>query len=103
MLKKLLKSLGMGKSAAPKLPRPDKPVGEVTHFFGDIKVATITFKQAVPVGASITIQGATTDFTQSIESMQYDHKSITAAIKNKEVGIKVKDRVRVGDLVYLNQ
>lgn len=78
----------------------EKPVGHVTHYFGNIKVGIIKFKKAVKVGDEIHIQGATTDFRQKIESMQYDHKEISKAILNKEVGLKVKKRVREGDAVY---
>jgi len=98
MLKKLLRALGLAK----KVPRTDKPVGEVTHFYGDLSVAIVSFNQDMPVGKNVTFQGATTDFSQTIDSMQFDHKSIQSAPKGKEVGIKVKEKVRQGDMVYAN-
>ena len=42
-----------------------------------------------------------TDFAEKIGSLQYDHKPIDAAKKGQEVGIKVGDKVREGDEIYL--
>lgn len=98
MLKKLLKMLGLSK----KVPRKDRPVGEVTHYYGGLKVAIVKFSQDVPAGKNATFQGATTDFSQDLSSMEFDHKPVQTALKGKEVGLKVKDKVREGDNVYLN-
>lgn len=98
MLKKLLKAIGLSK----KVPREDKPVGEVTHFYSNIGVAIVKFNQDVPVGKNVAFQGATTDFSQNIDSMELDHKPVTVAPQGKEVGLKVKEKVREGDKVYLN-
>lgn len=91
------------KSAAKKVvkvaPR-EKPIGEVTHYFGGIGVAIVKFKKPVRLGAELRFQGATTSFAQAIASMQYDHKPIALAPKGKEIGIKVKKKVREGDYVY---
>ncbi len=77
-----------------------KPIGKVTHFFNHIKVAIVKFKLPVKLGTEVHLQGATTDFSTVIESMQYDHKPIKVAKKGQEVGIKLKKRVREGDMVY---
>ncbi len=80
--------------------KAQKPVGEVTHFFTEIKVAIVKFKKPVSVGEEINFRGATTDFKMMIKSMQYNHQPIKTAKKGKEVGIKVGKRVREGDGVY---
>lgn len=98
MLKKLLKALGLSK----KVPRADKPVGEVTHYYGGLGVAIVKFNQDVTAGKNATFQGATTDFSQNLESMEADHKQVQTAPRGKEIGIKVKNKVREGDKVYLN-
>ncbi len=77
-----------------------KPIGEVTHYFGGINVAIVKFKKTVDVGETIKFKGANTDFEQKIESMQFDHQDIKSAKKNQEVGIKVTEKVREGDMVY---
>ncbi len=77
-----------------------KEIGRVTHYFGGIGVAIVKFNKSVQVGANVNFHGTTTDFSQKIDSMQYDHKEVQEAPKNKEIGIKVKSRVREGDGVF---
>jgi U32 family peptidase len=86
---------------AVKKAKAKKPVGQVTHYFGKLKVGIIKFKKPIKAGIEIHIKGATTDFKQTIDSMQYDHKEIKAAKSGKEVGIKLKKKVREGDAVYV--
>ncbi len=84
----------------PKKTAEKKPIGVVTHYFGGIDVAIVKFNKAVKVGETVHFKGATTDFSEKIKSMQYDHKSIDSAKKGQEVGIKVGDKVREGDEVF---
>jgi hypothetical protein len=81
-------------------PRAIKPVGKVTHFYTAIGVAIVRFKENVPAGTELHFQGATTDFKQTAKSMQYNHAPVTIAKKGKQIGIKVKKRVRQGDVVH---
>lgn len=77
-----------------------KPIGEVTHYFGNLGVAVVKFSQAFKAGGKARFKGATTDFEQVIKSIQCDHKEVAGAKKGEEVGIKVKDKVRQGDQVF---
>lgn len=77
-----------------------KPIGEVTHYYGGIGVAIVKFKQNVDVGVMVNFKGSHTDFTQKINSMQYDHKDIKTAKKGQEVGIKVDEKVREKDEIF---
>lgn len=76
-----------------------KVIGAVTHYYSSIGVAIVKFSKAAKVGEEVHFKGATTDFVESIGSMQYDHKDISSAKKGQEVGIKVKNKVREGDEV----
>ncbi len=78
----------------------EKPIGEITHYYGKISVAIVKFNREVEVGELIHFKGVHTDFTQKIDSMQYDHKDIKSAKKGQEVGIMVKEKVHEGDEVY---
>jgi putative protease len=89
------------KPTKPKATKAAKPIGVVTHFYTEIKVAIVKFKQPVKVGVELQFKGATTDFKEKIKSMQYDHKPLKIAPKGKQIGIKVKKRVREGDEVYM--
>lgn len=98
--KKIIKKKKAGKKPAFKKVAIEKPIGAVTHFYGGIKVAVVKFKKPTSLGATVSFRGATTDFEQKLESMQYDHKPLSKAPKGKQVGVKVKKRVREGDFVY---
>jgi translation elongation factor EF-Tu-like GTPase len=79
----------------------EKRVGEVIKFFGKIGVAAIRMVEgSLKVGDQIRFAGKTTDFTQTLESIQIENKSFTEAGPGADIGIKVKDKVREHDAVY---
>lgn len=90
----------LSRKAAFASPVTGKPIGNVTHFFTEISVAIVVFKQNVPAGTMLHFRGATTDFKQPAKSMQFDHAPVAVAKKGKQIGIKVKNRVREGDAVH---
>ena len=75
-------------------------VGRVTHYFSKISVAVVELKAPLKIGDKILIRGATTNFEQTVESMQVEHKPVEEAQPGQSVGIKVKDKVREKDVVY---
>jgi putative protease len=75
-------------------------IGKVTHFFDKISVAAIELSDVVKVGDTISIEGTTTSFEQTIESMQIHNTVVEDAGAGDSVGLKVKERVKVGDNVY---
>jgi len=85
----------------PTKAKEPKPIGEVTHYYGGIGVAIVKFNKTVKAGTAVRFEGATTNFEQTLDSMQFDHKEVVSAVKGKEIGIKVKDKVRDGDKVFL--
>lgn len=91
------KTAAKKKTAVAKKP---KPIGVVTHYYGEISVAVIKFNRLFKAGGKVHFKGATTDFKDKIKSMQYEHKPVAAAKKGKQVGVKVGDKVREGDFVY---
>lgn len=93
------KSAAVKRKAAPAVKK-EKPIGVVTHYYTHIKVAIVKFKTNIKAGTELYFKGATTDFTEAAKSMQLDHKPVAIAKKGKQIGIKLKKRVREGDLVY---
>ena len=81
--------------------KKEKPIGKVTHYFGNIKVAVVKCSADVSVGTRVEYRGATTSFFDVITSMQKNHVPVRLAKKGTSVGIKVKKKVREGDRVYL--
>ena len=80
---------------------PEKTVGKVDKFFAKVSVAAVVLEDALKVGDTVRFRGATTDFTQDVESIQVEHKNLDEAGPGAMVGIKVKDRVRSGDKVMV--
>jgi putative protease len=77
-----------------------KEVGKVAHFFSKISVAVIDLNAPISVGDKIRIMGPTTDFEQTIESMQIEHENVKTAEAGQSIGLKVKEYVREKDIVY---
>jgi len=75
-------------------------VGKVTHFFSKISVAVVDLTAALSVGDRVHIQGPTTDFEQTVDSMQIEHENVKTAKAGQSIGLKVKERVRERDTVY---
>ena len=76
-------------------------IGEVIHYFSNISVAVMKLSAGLSVGDTIRIVGGEgTDFNQTVDSMEVDHKKIEKAKKGDEVGLKVNEKVREGYKVY---
>ena len=79
----------------------EREVGEVSTFFSQISVAAIKLSGALSAGDKIHIKGHTTDFKQKVSSMQIEGKKVEKAKKGNHVGIKVAERVRPNDKIFL--
>ena len=77
-----------------------KKVGKVSHYFARIGVAVVELSDALSVGDMILFQGSTSDFEQTVASMQIEHENIAAAKGGQSIGLKVQQRVREGDTVF---
>ena len=80
---------------------PEVPIGEVTHYFSRVGVAVLNIRAPLRKGEWIRVRGHTTDLHQRIDSMEIEHQQVEEAKPGDGVAIKVSDRVRVGDSVYL--
>ncbi|MFX1602573.1 MAG: translation elongation factor-like protein [Promethearchaeota archaeon] len=78
-----------------------KLVGVVTRYFAKIGVAAIMLEDTLKVGNMISVEGTTTSFEQNVASMQIDRADIQVGEAGQEIAIKVNDRVREKDKVYL--
>ena len=79
----------------------EKQIGSVTHWFGKINVVVIEIhKGTLSIGDKIHIKGQTSDFIQTIESMQLEGEDVEKAKKGMSVGVKVSDRARRTDSVF---
>jgi len=79
----------------------EQKVGVVTHYFGKIGVAALKITDGeLRVGDTIHVTGHTSDFTQTVDSMQVEHESVEVARKGDEIGLKTAEYVREHDAVY---
>ena len=76
-------------------------VGKVTHFFSKISVAVIELSATLSVGDRIAVKGPTTDFEQTVESMQIEHENVKKAEKGQSIGLRVSERVRELSLIHI--
>ena len=77
-----------------------KLVGKISHYFTKIGVGVIELSDELKVGDRISIEGATTNVQQTVDSMEIEHESVQSAGAGQSIGMKVEQRVREGDLVY---
>ncbi len=79
----------------------EEEIGHVTHYFPKINVAVVEVTAgALKVGDAVRIKGHTSDFTQTVESLQMEHLQVPEIKKGASAGMKVKEHVREGDKVY---
>ncbi len=79
----------------------EKEIGKVSSFFSHVSVAAIKLTNTLKVGDKIHIKGNTTDFEDTVKSMQIEKKDVKEAKKGDHIGIKVPEKVRPNDIVYL--
>jgi putative protease len=103
--KKAAKKQARKPAAAPKTivppPANGKLLGRVEDFFSHINVIALTLNGSLAKGAKLHILGHTTNLEQAVDSMQINHQPVNKAPAKSSVGIKVNDKVRRGDYVYL--
>lgn len=77
-----------------------KELGKITHYYPKIGVAIVELKAPLKIGDKILIKGSTTNFEQTVESMQIEHEDVQVAEAGKSIGLKVIQKVREDDIVY---
>jgi len=78
----------------------EKEIGKITYYFGHVSVGVIALTDTLKVGDTIHIKGAHDDITQTVDSMQVDHKPVVEAKPGDQVGLKVANKVHPHDKVF---
>lgn len=76
-------------------------VGNVSHYYGALGVVGIELVGELKVGDTIHIHGYTSDFTQTVDSIQIEHETVESAKAGDPAGVKVVKRARVHDQVFV--
>jgi translation elongation factor EF-Tu-like GTPase len=74
-------------------------VGTVTHYYGGLGVAGIELSGELKVGDTVHVVGHTSDFTQTVDSIQIEHENVETAKAGDSIGVKLSERARVHDEV----
>lgn len=72
----------------------DKKIGTVIHFYDKISVAIIKLSAPLKINDSIKFQHGDSEFTQTVDSIELEHKKIACAKKGNEIGLKVTRPVK---------
>jgi putative protease len=84
------------------VPANELKAGVVTHYYSHLAVAVVALTdRGLRVGDRIHVKGHTSDFYETVESLQVEHNSVIAAEIGRAVGLKVTDHAREHDTVYL--
>ena len=75
-------------------------IGHVIHFFSKINVAVVELMLPLAVGDRILVKGPSTDFEQTVESMQIEGKSFPRVEGGQSIGLKVVQPAKQKDVVY---
>ncbi|MBL7070620.1 MAG: hypothetical protein ISS26_00400 [Candidatus Omnitrophica bacterium] len=76
-------------------------MGKVTHYFPQVRAGAIIIKKGkVAIGDILRIKGHTTDFKQKVKSIQIERVPVEEASAGEEIGVLMRSRVRINDLVY---
>ena len=78
----------------------EKEIGAVVHYFGKVSVGIIALTDVLKVGDTVHIKGHTSDFSQSVDSMEIEHQEVQEGKPEDQVGIKVSQKVHEHDKVY---
>ncbi len=71
-----------------------KKIGTVIHFYDKILVAIVKLAAPLKNGDSVKFKHADSEFTQTVGSMELEHKKIDSAKKGQEIGLKVDQPVK---------
>jgi len=79
----------------------EEQVGIVAKFFAKPGVAALKVTQGqIQTGDMLHFLGHTTDFTETVTSMEVDNQPVETAQVGDFIGLRVKERVRENDKVY---
>lgn len=80
----------------------NKPIGKVVHYYDKLGVAIIELtSKGFKVGDELKFKRGEEEFTQTVESLQVDHKEVESVKKGDSFGLKVVKATKPGTEVYL--
>lgn len=79
----------------------EKKIGVVNHYYTHLGVGIVKIEQdGLKAGETLHFKGHTTDFQQTVDSLQIEHKDVQEAKVGELVGMKVSEHIREHDEVF---
>lgn len=79
----------------------EERIGEVMKYFSKPSVAAVKITDgSLSVGDRVRFTGHTTDFEDTIESLEVNNEKIETAKVGDYIGVRVAGKVRPGDEVF---
>jgi len=79
----------------------EERIGSVIRYFDKTSIAVVKLEFGeITVGDTLRIKGSSSDFTQRVGMMEFDHQPIQKATRGQLAGIKFSQAAKPFDLVY---
>ena len=79
----------------------EKEIGKVVHFYDKAGVVVLKLTEdGLAVGDTVIFKKGEEQHTETIESMQVEHKNVQSVKKGEEVAVKVSAPAKEGTRVY---
>ena len=99
--KKTVAKMPVTPAAAMGAAPGEERVGVVTHYYNHLSVAIIKLDSgALRRGDTLHIKGHTSDFRQTVGSMEVDHVHVDEVQIGLSFGLRVNEHAREHDVVY---
>jgi putative protease len=80
----------------------EEEIGVIDHYYNHAHIAGLWIKSGhLRLGDRLHFKGHTTDFEETVSSMQVNHHDVKEVGVGAHVGIPVHDKVREHDRVYI--
>jgi len=80
----------------------EEEIGMVDHYYGHAHVAGVWLKNGkLKIGDRLHFKGHTTDFMETVSSLQIEHMDVREADRGAHVGIPVHEKTREHDRVFI--
>jgi len=89
------------KSSTSHVSAKEKEIGKVSTYFSHVGVAAVKLSRKLKVGDKVHFKGHTTDFEEKVKGIQIERKEVKEAKSGEHIGIKVPEKVRPGDKIFL--
>lgn len=82
----------------------EKEIGKVAHFYDKVSVAVLKMTgSGLKVGDTVKFVKGADEHTETIDSMQIEHKNVQSVGKGGEVAVKVSLPVKEGAKLYTEE